>query len=294
MTDHAPTPLIAFSNAIADLVAHVAPSVVALDSGGRYPVSGLHWRPGLIVTSDEALINDENITVLRPDGQRVAAALVGRDPSTDVALLRFEPDGMPAVEQGDAGALRAGNLILGIGRNQRGVLTGLGVAALAGDVWHSRRGGRIDRFIRLDLSLSPSAEGGAMVDAGGEVLGMIVRGPRRLVLGIPASTIDRVVDQLLAKGHIGRGYLGAGLQPARHGSDAGLLVVSIDPEGPASRNGLLVGDIVLQWNDQKVTRVREVMVLLGPESIGQAAKLAILRAGQHSDVTITIGERPRS
>jgi S1-C subfamily serine protease len=293
MTDLATAPLLAFSNAIADLVARTAASVVAIDGGGRYPSSGLHWRPGLVVTSDEALISDENIAVLRPDGQRARAALVGRDPSTDIALLRFEPDGMAIVEKGDASALNAGNLVLGVGRNERGVLTGLGVAALAGDAWHSRRGGRIDRFIRLDLRLSPSAEGGAMVDAAGNVPGMIVRGPRRLVLGIPASTIDRVVDQLLAKGHIGRGYLGAGLRPARHGNEAGLLVVSIDPEGPASRAGLLVGDVLLQWSDQPVTRVREAMVRLGPDSVGQTVKLAILRGGQRSEATITVGERPR-
>ena len=293
MTDAATAPLLAFSEGIADLVARTAPSVVALRSGRRFPSSGLHWRPGLIVTSDEALAQDENIAVLRPDGQASSASLVGRDPSTDIALLRFEADGMANVETGDAQSLRAGNLVVAVGRNERGPLASLGVAALAGDAWHSMRGGLIDRFIRLDLRMSPSAEGGAMVDAAGHVLGMAVRGPRRLVLGIPASTIDRVVDQLLARGHIARGYLGAGLRPAQQGNETALLIVGIDPDGPAAQAGLMVGDMIMQWNGQAVTRVREVMFLLGPESIGNHVKLALWRGGQKTEAAITIGERPR-
>jgi S1-C subfamily serine protease len=293
MTESATAPLLAFSNGVADLVERAAQSIVVLLGARRLPLSGLHWRPGLIVTSDEALEHDEDIAVLRSDGRRSSASLVGRDPSTDIALLRFEPDGMTAVDTGDAASLRAGNLVLAVGRNQAGPLASLGVAALAGAAWQSMRGGRIDRLIRLDLRLSPSAEGGAMVDAAGAVLGMAVRGPRRLVLGIPGSTIDRVVDQLLAKGHIARGYLGAGLRPARQGDESGLLIVSVDPNGPAAQAGMLVGDIVTQWNGQAVARVREAMLLLGPETVGTTAKLGVLRGGQRSEVSVTVGERPR-
>jgi len=288
------TALLALSNNLADLVEGTAQSVVAIQGARRWPLSGLHWRPGVIVTAEEGLEHDESLAVLLPDGRQTSASLVGRDPTTDIAALRFQPDGLPAIAAGDASSLRAGNLVLAVGRNEAGPVASFGVTALAGGAWQSRRGGTIDRLISLDLRLSPSAEGGAMIDASGRVLGMVVPGPRRRVLGIPASTIDRVVDQLLAKGHIARGYLGAGLRPARHGDEHGVLIVGIDPAGPAATAGLLVGDIITRWNGHGVARVREVMRLLSPESVGSAVTLGLLRGGEKAEKTMTIGERARS
>lgn len=171
-----------------------------------------------------------------------------------------------------------------------------------GGPWHSLRGGTIDNLIRVDLVLSPAAEGGALIDAQGRIVGMAVLGPRRRVLAIPTSTIDRVVDQLLAKGHVFRGYLGAGLQPVRRGrpshdtqpssSGRGVLVVSIDPDGPAARAGLLVGDIVMSWNAKPVDRVREVMQFLGADSAGSTVDLGLIRGGAPMGVKVVIGERP--
>jgi S1-C subfamily serine protease len=159
--------------------------------------------------------------------------------------------------------------VLALGNHEGAPIASLGIVAIAGPAWHSLRGGTIDSLIRLDLTLSPAAEGGAVVDVQGRVVGMAVLGPRRRALAIPTSTIDRVVDQLLAKGHVFRGYLGAGLQPVRlgrpsigahpPGSGRGILVASIDPDGPAARAGLLVGDIVTTWNAKPIDRVREVM-----------------------------------
>ena len=286
------TALLALSNNFADLVDRAAQGVVGIRGARRWPLSGLHWRPGVIVTAEEGLEHDENLTVVFPDGRTASAALIGRDPTTDIAALRFAPDGLAAVETGDAAALRAGNLVFAVGRNEAGAVASAGVAALAGGSWQSRRGGTIDRLIRLDLRLSPSGEGGAMVDAAGKVLGMVVPGPRRLVLGIPASTIDRVVDQLITKGHIARGYLGAGLRPVRHGA-RGVLIVSLDPDGPAAKAGLVVGDIITKWNEQEVARVREIMLLLGPESVGTSVKLALLHGGAPAEKTVVIGERAR-
>ena len=205
-----------FSDRLADLAESAGAGVVAVASGGRWPVSGIHWRPGVIVTAEEALERDDGIEVMTADGKVHQATLAGRDPSTDIAVLRFWPDGAGVATLGDAASLRAGNLVLAIGRHERGTIAASGMVAVAGGAWHSRRGGTIDHLIRLDLRLTPSAEGGALVSTKGEVLGMAVTGPRRRALAIPRSTIDRVVDQLLAKGRIARGYLGAGLRPVAH------------------------------------------------------------------------------
>ncbi len=302
MTEIAATPLTAASDQIAALVEHASHSIVALHGGRRWrPVSGLHWRPGVIVTAEEALDHDEGIEVSLPDGRRVAASLAGRDPSTDIAVLRFQPDGLPVAEIGDAATLRPGNLVLAVGRHEAGPIASMGVVALAGGAWQSQRGGTIDRLLRLDLSFGSSAEGGALLDATGRVVGMTVPGPRWRVLAIPASTIDRVVDQLLAKGRIARGYLGAGLQRVRLDGKLAeaaaleqgraLLVVGVDGEGPAARAGLVLGDVITAWNGAPIARVREVMQRLGPESVGSTVELRLLRGGVPATVAVTIGER---
>jgi S1-C subfamily serine protease len=294
--------LVAFSDAAAQLVERTASSIVAVHGGGRWPSSGIHWRSGVVVTAEEVLERDEDIKVMLPGGRVVAASLAGRDPSTDVAVLRFQPDGLPAAPTADAASLRPGHVVLAIGNHEGAPIASLGIVAIAGPAWHSLRGGTIDSLIRLDLALSPAAEGGPVIDVQGRVVGMAVLGPRRRVLAIPTSTIDRVVDQLLAKGHVFRGYLGAGLQPVRIGrsSDAqpsgggrrGILVASIDPDGPAARAGLLVGDIVTTWNAKPIDRVREVMRFLGSDSIGNTVDLGLLRGGAPTTLKVVIGERP--
>lgn len=278
------------SDQLADLTERASAGVVAVRGGGRWPISGIHWRAGIVVTAEEALERDEGIEIVAADGAKRAATFVGRDPSTDIAVLRFQPDGLPVAALGDAASLRSGNFVLTVGRHERGALAALGIVALAGGAWHSARGGAIDHLIRLDLRLAPAAEGGALVDTKGAVLGMAVTGPRRRALAIPRSTIDRVVDQLLAKGRIARGYLGAGLRPV--GQPAGLVAMSLDPEGPAAKSGLLVGDIITAWNGKPVARMREVMHLLTPESVGSTVELSLVRGGAPAKLSLTIGERP--
>jgi S1-C subfamily serine protease len=289
-----PNPLVAFSDHAARLVERIAGSIVAVRAGRGWS-SGIHWRSGVIVTAEEVLEADDDIEVVLPGGRRVAGSLAGRDPSTDVAALRFQPDGLPVAPTAAAGApLRAGHVVLAVGSHDGAAVASLGIVAFVGGAWHSRRGGTIDTLLRLDLTLSPAAEGGALVDTEGRVLGMTVSGPRGRVLAIPAPTIERAVDQLLAKGYVGRGYLGAGLQRLhpRRGAGEGMLVVSLDPEGPAARAGLLVGDIVTAWNAAPLQRVREVMQRLGPDSIGSAVDLALTRGGAPTALKVVIGERP--
>jgi S1-C subfamily serine protease len=291
--------LAAFSEHIADLVERTAGSVVAVHGGSRWASSGIHWRSGVIVTAEEALDRDEDIKVTLPGGREIEASLAGRDPTTDVAVLRFQADGLPVAPTADA-SLRSGQVTLSVGNYEGTALTALGIVALAGGTWHSRRGGTIDSLIRLDLALNPAGEGGALVNVQGQVAGMTVLGPRRRALAIPSSTINRSVDQLLAKGQVFRGYLGAGLQHVRvgrasndaAGSATGVLVVSLDPDGPSARAGLLVGDIVVSWNGEQVNCVRDIMRLLGPESAGKTVELGLIRGGTSSVLKVVIGERP--
>lgn len=290
-------PLAALSDHTAQVVERAAHTVVAVHGGSRS--SGIHWRAGVIVTAEEALERDDDISVTLPGGRQVAATLAGRDPSTDVAVLRFQPDGLAAAQTAAAAALRPGQIVLAVGSHDGAPVASLGIVGFVGGAWHSSRGGAIDSLWRLDLALSPVAEGGALVDVEGRVLGMTVFGPRRRVLAIPGATIDRAVDQLLSKGRVARGYLGAGLQNVRLGrgtSDPkrGILVVSIDPAGPSARSGLLVGDIITTWNSEPVAHVREVMRRLGSESVGTSVDLQLLRGGATADLKVTIGERPLS
>jgi S1-C subfamily serine protease len=298
----AENPLLALSDHVAALVERVAGATVAVRAGRSWS-SGIHWRAGVIVTAEEVLEGDDDIKVVLAGGREVTATLAGRDPTTDVAVLRFAPDGLPVAETADSGSLRPGHLVLAVGRHRGDPLANLGSVAFVGGAWMSQRGGSIDTLLRLDLSLSPAAEGGALVDAHGRVLGMVVAGPRGRVLAIPRPTIDRAFDALLAKGYVGRGYLGASLQPIRPRKGAGggagasagegVLVVGIDPEGPAARAGLIVGDIVTAWNATPVGRVREIMRLLGPESVGNSVDLALSRGGAATALKIVVGERPR-
>lgn len=283
-------PLTMFSDRLAALTERAGGSVVGVRGGGRWPTSGILWRPGIVVTAEEALERDDGIEIVAADGTKHAATLVGRDPSTDVAVLRVDGLSQPAAALGDASRLRAGNVVLAVGRHELGAVAASGIVAVAGGAWNSRRGGTIDHFIRLDLRLAPAAEGGALVSTKGEVLGMAVTGPRRRALAIPRSTIDRVTDQFLAKGRIPRGYLGAGLRPVAQ--PAGVLAISLDPEGPAAKAGLLVGDIVTSWNGQPVTRVREVMHYLTPESVGTKVELGLVRGGAAAKLSFAVGERP--
>jgi S1-C subfamily serine protease len=293
--------LASLADSTAELVERAARSVVAVHSGGRRPASGIHWRSGIVVTAEEVLEQDENIKLALPGGRLVEASLAGRDPTTDVAVLRFQPDGLPVAATTNA-ALRAGETVLAVGSYEGSPLAALGIVALAGGPWHSTRGGTIDNFIRLDLALSPLGEGGALVNAHGQVVAMTVLGPRHRAIAIPASTIERSVDQLLARGQVFRGYLGAGLRPIGRGrasggaagSDEGrgVLVVSIDPEGPSRRAGLLLGDIVTAWNGKPIARVREVMQLLGPESVGTTVDLSLTRGGAPAALKVVVGERP--
>jgi S1-C subfamily serine protease len=287
MTD----PFAACSERLARLAALGATRTVAVHGRDGRARSGLLWTDGLVVTAEEALERDDELAITLPDGRRSPATLAGRDPGTDVALLRAETGPVPALPAAPAEALAAGHLVLAIGRGEHGPLVGFGMAAQVGGPWRSMRGGRLERRIQLSLRLDPAAEGGAVLDHAGRLLGMAVSGPRRRALVIPAETITRSVEQLCSRGRVAHGYLGLALQPVQAGAVRGLIVVGIDPQSPAGQGGMLIGDVLAAWNGTPLGSVREMLARLEPESIGTEVALDLIRGGQPMRLAVRIGER---
>ena len=279
------------SAAFARLVGIAAPSVVAVKSAHSRS-SGFFWRPGLIVTADEALSEEGDATVTLPSGESLAARLVGRDHTTDIAVLRVERSDLPAVQL-EITPLPVGALTIALGADDGAPTAALGVVSRSTGPWWSLRGGEITARIELDLRRRQSAEGGLAIDATGRTIGMTVFGPRRRVLVIPSATIERVAARLEKHGHIPRGYLGLGFQlVAIEGGGRGVMIMKVEPQGPGAKAGVHQGDIIVTWNGEPVRHVRSLLRALGPDSVGQTVTLGLRRGGETKNVPLTIGERP--
>ncbi len=208
--------LAGLSHDLSSTVELVGRSVVAINARRRIPSSGIVWRPGVVVTASHTIARDEDIGITLASGRTAAATLAGRDPTTDVAVLRLEDAAVPPVERGDDGDLQVGRLVLALGRPGPGITASLGIISAVGGEWRTWQGGRVERFVRLDLAIYDGFSGGPLVEAGGKVLGLNTSGlSRALALALPASTVDRVADQLLASGRVSRGYLGLAVQPVQ-------------------------------------------------------------------------------
>jgi S1-C subfamily serine protease len=279
---------------LVSLVTSAAPSLVSLSSSHSRS-SGFVWRPGFIVTADEALSEEGDCIVKSRNGDIVGAQLVGRDPTTDIALLRVDRADLQSLSLTSL-AVEAGALVVVAGAEDATPTVALGVVSRVAGPWRSLRGGEIDARIELDLRLRQSAEGGVVLDTAGQSIGMAVFAPRRRVLVIPSSTIDRVAAKLEAHGYIARGYLGLGLQPVDIEGDNGVgaMVMRVDPQGPGALAGIEQGDILVAWNGEPIRHMRSLLRALGPDSVGQTVTLGLRRAGQTQQVPLTITERPRA
>jgi S1-C subfamily serine protease len=290
------------SNELAALVAAAAQSVVAVHGGGRRPSSGIIWQPGIVVTAEETIVRDADLAVTLPGGNQVLATLAGRDPSTDIAVLRYEATPTPKAFATTPFAtdLRAGHIAVAIGSAEGEAVATLGIVALAAGAWRSRLGGQIDARLVIDARLPAIAEGGALVGADGSLIGMAVFGPRRRVLAIPAATIARVVPIIEDRGHVARGYLGVGLQrvplAAAEGAEIrrGAMVVTLDPAGPAKAAGILQGDIIVRLGGSAVTGLRSLYQQLGSDAVGKKMAVDLIRAGVSKTVDVTIAPRPQA
>ncbi|TPI31951.1 serine protease [Mesorhizobium sp. B3-2-1] len=285
--------LSAFSDAIADLAAKAAPATASFATHHHRTASAFHWRDGYFVTAEEAVEAGEEITLTLASGETVKAELTGRDPSTGVALLK-PADAATAPVLAKADAVRPGNIAIAIGHSQGSALAVSGSIGEVGPAWRSMRGGTIDRRINLAVGAGGRFEGGPVLDAKGALIGMLLFGPRGRALVMPHETIERAVATLREKGHVARGYLGAGLHPVRDRDAHGAMVMSLDDNGPAKAAGLSLGDIIVAWNGEAVHGPRDLIRRLGPDSAGASVTLGVVRGGEQRDVVLTIGEKPLS
>lgn len=297
--------LLAFSNSLADAVEHAGQSIVAVNARGRVPSSGVHWRQGIVVTADHTIERDEGITVTLPNGQTVPATIAGRDAGTDLAVLRIQGADLPPAEVGNSADLKIGHIVLAVARPGEGGLgTSWGAISSISGAWRTWAGGQIDQLIRPDLTLYPGFSGGALVDAAGRVVGINTSGlSRSLNLAVPTTTVNHVVDALLSNGRIARGFLGVAMQPVRlpenlrsglqSGTEAGLIVVSVEQNGPAEQAGVIVGDIITALDGKPVSDTNDVQSLLDPDRVGKPLTVQIIRGGAVTEFTVTVGERPQ-
>lgn len=291
------------SNDLAGAVDRAGQSVVAIHARRRIPASGVHWRPGVIVAAHHTIQRDEEITITLADGSSVNASLVGRDPSTDLAVLKVDEAKVPVASLADPSSVRVGSLVLALGRPGNSVTASLGVISAVGGEWRTWHGGTIDQFVRLDISIYDGFSGGPLIDASGRVLGIDTSGlSRGAALAIPVTTVNRVVDQLLKSGRVSRGYLGLGMQAVRLPealvdklklpNEVGLLVVSTAPGSPADKAGIFIGDVIVSVGKTPISDPADLLTFLGGDHIGKTLQALILRGGEPRDVSVTVGERP--
>jgi S1-C subfamily serine protease len=294
MPDVVQDPLRGLSDALVERVRRAQPLVARIEVEGRPMRSGTLWRRDVVIVAEQAFAHVEEAKVVLGDGSSFVAHLAGRDPGTNVIALKL--DGSP-----DPGPLAAAEPHPGaLGADGAGVSVRLGVIHTVGPAWHSRAGGRVDRRIVLDMTMTGREEGGPVFDAAGGLLGISTLGPRRRVLVIPTTTVEGVLEPLLSKGRVERGWLGLALQPvlvpeamqAAAGQSRGLMIMGVAKDGPAAQAGVLAGDILLTIGGESVSRPAMVAQRLGPESVGEPSELRLLRAGTVLSPTAIVATRP--
>ena len=286
------------SREIAELVGRLAPSVVRVDARRGRPGTGIIWAENLVLTADH-VIAEETIQVIGTSAT-VKASVVGRDPGTDLALLRTEGlKGTPA-PRGRAADVRPGQIVLALGGQGADLQVTFGIVSGLSGSFRSWRGAQVDGLIQTTAELLPGFSGGPLVDAEGRVIGInswnFGQGVSR---AIPVETADKVAESLQTHGRIRRAYLGLGAQPVRLndalanqlGQAGGLLVVTVEPDGPAARAGLMQGDTIVSIDSSPIHQLDELFGTLRSLQVGSAHQFRVVRAGELKDVTVTVGER---
>jgi serine protease Do len=298
--------LVNLSNELASTVERAAASVVAVHGRRGIGSSGIAWQDNLILTSSEGIRAEDGIKILLPDGRLIAARLRGRDSGTDLAVLEADAHGLRPLDFAGDSALKPGQLALAVGRTANtGPIASFGIISGVSGEWKTWRGGKIDPFVRLDISAYPTLSGGAVLDATGNMIGLLSTGlSRSSVFALTRSTIDRIAGKLSQQGYVSRGFLGAALQPVvlpramkeKLEQDTGIMLLGIEPEGPAAGGGLMLGDVLVAARvagiDQPLAQPEALAEFLERTPVGQTVRFRVLCAGVLQDLDIVIGERP--
>jgi S1-C subfamily serine protease len=290
------------SNELSSAAEAVGGSVVAIYGRRWMPSSGIQWRKGVIVTAHHTVRREEDITVVVDGGKSLKATFAGRDPSTDLAILKLPEDASLAVPAFGDAPVKLGHFVLALGRSRSSTLVASAgiVGGLSGE-WQPRRGGRVDQHIRLALELYPGFSGGPLVNAQGKVVGINTRGlARGRGVTIPNATVNRVIDELLEKGHIARPYLGVAMQPVAvpealrskvKDASSALLVVHVEKASPAEKAGILLGDVLTELHGQAAQDTGDILDLLASAKVGDTVKAAVIRGGAPVTVSIKLEDR---
>jgi S1-C subfamily serine protease len=295
--------LAAVSDGLAAAVERAAKSTVLVDARARIPASGVVWSTdGLVVTADHVIEREEQIAVRLGGEQAHVAELVGRDPGSDLALLRVSGVDLAAAERAPEGSAKVGHVVLAVGRpSGAGAQASIGVVSAVGGRWRSRSGLEVDGYLRTDTTFFPGFSGGPLIDVHGRVLGINSSRFRPAQgITIPSAAVAKVVEMLAQGGRIRRAYLGVGTQVVRlpgalaeklGGRETGLLIMTTEPESPADRAGLYVGDIILAIEGQPVSDPDDLLSQLGSERVGATVTVGVLRGGELRDLRATLAER---
>ncbi len=306
-----PNSLESLSNDLVAAVDEVAPAVVAVHARRRIPSTGVLWQAGVIVAADHTVRTDDEVAITLADGSEVRGQVAGRDPTTDLCVLKLAAGSSAAASRPatiDETPVRVGLLALTVGRPGREVTAAMGIVSAAGPAWRTANGGRVDQFIHLDISIYDGYSGSPLVTALGQVAGICTSGlARGAPLVVPAATVHRVVDSLLAHGGVTRrGFLGVGTQLVPLPDSirqqlkpiggrvptTGLMIVSVQAGTSADRGGMLLGDVLIGLGDEAIEDPRDVLAALGPESVGRELRATVIRAGRAMTLTVTVSAHP--
>jgi len=289
------------SEELAAAVESAAPGVVRVEGRRRSASSGVAWsQDGVVVASHHAVDAEEGVPIGLHDGRTASARVVGRDPGTDLAVLRAEATGLAVPRWDEARAPRVGHLVVGLSRPGRSARARLGILSAVAGEWRTPAGGRLESYLETDIDPHPGFSGGLLLGADGKALGVTTAGlVRGAGMAVSAGSLRRVVEALLTRGRVRRGWLGIGTQPvalgadlrARLGQATALLVLSVQPESPAARAGLLLGDVLLRAGEERLTGPAALLPALDEDRVGRELALRILRAGEERDLAIVVGER---
>ena len=290
--------LLDLSREIAELVQRCSTSLVTVDARRGRAASGVVWADNLVLTADHALEHEDEIKVLTGSSS-LSASVAGRDPGTDLALLKVDGLTATAAARGTSGELHPGHLVLAIGRPGELQVT-IGIVSGMSGAFRSWRGGQVERLIETTAELLPGFSGGPLLDADGKMVGInswnFGRGVSR---ALPIETAERIVESLRAHGRIRRAYLGVGTQPVRLadalatqvGQPTGLLVVTVEPGGPAANASLLQGDTIVSIDGNPVRQLDDLFNAVRRLEVGSTHTLRVIRAGELKDLSLTAAER---